>query len=914
MSSFRNSNKLEDKYSKEKSDVVAEKHETDRSRSSSHVKGKSPHSRNRNSNRELYNHTGIVEERLNFSEDRHVAYRTDENNRERHKSDKDRYHASSFDQRDNPERNSGRSVEKVSYPYNLHDKRIFSKENRPSVKNNRSGEVFHDRQIDPKLAHSDRTVDFHNDRQIGTKLSHDDRTIEDIHYDRQFDSKFSHNDRYSERRNFAKSRSRSPTKIDSTHHKYPDSKSTQMTEHRHDSTSDINKSSTKSFDFHNSNEGKHFSDKPTYYNKSLEFRQKGYHYTERHDGYKNNRNNSSFKESYNTNDERHISFKNPSVSGDDEFVASLLQKIDFLSNQVDHLTQENENLKLSLKEESAAEISIKFGNKRFEEKYLPILKDIATDLITGRCSVKALSSFLKTTDATELQSENWNLEGEIFSLDNSCEVPKESSSVPRYDQSFNEVLQNSEFSQESETDVKSKECKASTKVCFNCEGDHLINECPLPWDRRKIAIARRKKQSTFVSNKRYHVYENQHSKFKPGVISEELRNALDLGRDQIPLYIYRMRILDYPPGWRAEAAIESSGIALYDSEGIAQPDEKCKKEKNSESAVQYDHDKLIDYPGFNIPLTPDLTDEFDVLGFPPFQESQLRTYVEETLPKAIVRKYIHIPDYCDSNFFPDPSVIELKEFQPPLPEDKAPPPPPEFSPTEIVIASPEYSPFSPSSSPSSLCSPNSPKNKPDPPEAESDSEDCVILVEQDSGGDSPIPNPDSNRFGAIMEPFTLNEDSSGGDTSPSLVELEEIKKRLVMALGIDAEPSSPVAVANEDSVQSLKTVDSDTVENTNEFSNLSDSSFSSKASTSGKSVSNSGILPRTDSIGSKLVSLGTPSISRHSSFTRLPNYENFSKNVTSHMDFENLPSSVGTYQRMKKVIKKVKNKLNSLMH
>ncbi|XP_071041714.1 zinc finger CCHC domain-containing protein 8 homolog [Parasteatoda tepidariorum] len=165
-----------------------------------------------------------------------------------------------------------------------------------------------------------------------------------------------------------------------------------------------------------------------------------------------------------------------------------------------------------------------------------------------------------------------------------------------------------------------------------------------------------------------------------------------------------------------------------------------------------------------------------------------------------------------------------------------------------------------------------------------------------------------------MEPFTLNEDSSGGDTSPSLVELEEIKKRLVMALGIDAEPSSPVAVANEDSVQSLKTVDSDTVENTNEFSNLSDSSFSSKASTSGKSVSNSGILPRTDSIGSKLVSLGTPSISRHSSFTRLPNYENFSKNVTSHMDFENLPSSVGTYQRMKKVIKKVKNKLNSLMH
>ena len=28
-----------------------------------------------------------------------------------------------------------------------------------------------------------------------------------------------------------------------------------------------------------------------------------------------------------------------------------------------------------------------------------------------------------------------------------------------------------------------------------------------------------------------------------------------------------MRVLDYPPGWLNEAAVESSGMVLYDSEG-----------------------------------------------------------------------------------------------------------------------------------------------------------------------------------------------------------------------------------------------------------------------------------------------------------------------------------------------------------
>lgn len=38
--------------------------------------------------------------------------------------------------------------------------------------------------------------------------------------------------------------------------------------------------------------------------------------------------------------------------------------------------------------------------------------------------------------------------------------------------------------------------------------------------------------------------------------SDELREALDISRRDIPLHIYRMRSLGYPPGWLLKARSE----------------------------------------------------------------------------------------------------------------------------------------------------------------------------------------------------------------------------------------------------------------------------------------------------------------------------------------------------------------------
>ena len=49
--------------------------------------------------------------------------------------------------------------------------------------------------------------------------------------------------------------------------------------------------------------------------------------------------------------------------------------------------------------------------------------------------------------------------------------------------------------------------------------------------------------------------------------SDGLREALGLRDDQLPPYIYQMRVLGYPPGWLEEARMATSGLALFDKHG-----------------------------------------------------------------------------------------------------------------------------------------------------------------------------------------------------------------------------------------------------------------------------------------------------------------------------------------------------------
>ncbi|KAK2102824.1 hypothetical protein P7K49_020491 [Saguinus oedipus] len=104
---------------------------------------------------------------------------------------------------------------------------------------------------------------------------------------------------------------------------------------------------------------------------------------------------------------------------------------------------------------------------------------------------------------------------------------------------------------------------------------------------------------------RYHAeeVEERFGRFKPGVISEELQDALGVTDKSLPPFIYRMRQLGYPPGWLKEAELENSGLALYDgkvcpADGTDGETEVGEIQQNK--SVTYDLSKLVNYPGFNI--------------------------------------------------------------------------------------------------------------------------------------------------------------------------------------------------------------------------------------------------------------------------------------------------------------------------
>lgn len=116
----------------------------------------------------------------------------------------------------------------------------------------------------------------------------------------------------------------------------------------------------------------------------------------------------------------------------------------------------------------------------------------------------------------------------------------------------------------------------------------------------------------FVS--RYHLDSVQkYSGIVPGVFSKKLRAALNLHRDQQPCFIYRMRLLGYPPAWLEEAKVSHSGVAMYDNTGVPTLDDDEEDEEEGEILSErcrdkFDISKIIEFPGFNVPLPNNFID------------------------------------------------------------------------------------------------------------------------------------------------------------------------------------------------------------------------------------------------------------------------------------------------------------------
>ncbi|BFZ18357.1 hypothetical protein BsWGS_21396 [Bradybaena similaris] len=228
--------------------------------------------------------------------------------------------------------------------------------------------------------------------------------------------------------------------------------------------------------------------------------------------------------------------------------------------------------------------------------------------------------------------------------------------IPLYGQVFNEVY----------ADPSSKSSKKPGKqkqkpACWNCnEENHAVSECKQPRNPAKIAANRREFlaqqqqnqggfEPKFTGPSRYHLdpdLASAFTKFKPGVISEALRQALGLTQDQLPQHVYKMRLYGYPPGWLAEARQIQSGVTIFDKNGRVTlitgeclEDGELQEEDAVEAKAEYDVGKIIEYPGFTIPVPLGFVDEHSVYMMPPIQQHQLKkTLMTQNTDKSSCRK------------------------------------------------------------------------------------------------------------------------------------------------------------------------------------------------------------------------------------------------------------------------------------
>lgn len=333
---------------------------------------------------------------------------------------------------------------------------------------------------------------------------------------------------------------------------------------------------------------------------------------------------------------------------------------------------------------------ITFNNKdKFE-----LLKDYIKDAVRTCLNERSIkinlledkATFCISVIDTNKTEDESNL---IFSIDTAPATRLETSSVPSYRRSVQAVL-NDEKKENTDDDC-AKRPKMSS-VCFNCSGSHSLKDCPEPRNHQRINKARKQ---FMAKTERYHVdIEQRFAHLRPGQMSNELRRALGLQNRELPQFIYKMRVLGYPPGWLEDAKVANSGITLFDSEGrqvLGSDDEEGELEENKH---KYDVRKIISYPGFNVVPSGDYYEDHKMP--PMLHQDQIEEFIK-SLRGNIVKGYkrkkmksltateydisqtnssadMEIENQEDEILHPAPIIIPLP---PPLPPDIRPPSPAE---------------------------------------------------------------------------------------------------------------------------------------------------------------------------------------------------------------------------------------------
>ncbi|VDK79560.1 unnamed protein product [Litomosoides sigmodontis] len=196
--------------------------------------------------------------------------------------------------------------------------------------------------------------------------------------------------------------------------------------------------------------------------------------------------------------------------------------------------------------------------------------------------------------------------------------------------------------------------------CFNCAGEHTLQQCDIPLNQRRIAANRaahfNNKRST---QERYTTSNNTDAtdtcNMRPGGISDALREALGIGPNDIPEWIYRMRrrgfIDGYPPGYLAEAinfkiftaldqsCSEESLLEFHTEDKTLGTPQIVREKDNKWKRLTVSAEKVIAYPGFNY-YNRYLRDR-ERFRVPRFDEyvRYLREYMKERHSQHLLERY-----------------------------------------------------------------------------------------------------------------------------------------------------------------------------------------------------------------------------------------------------------------------------------
>lgn len=384
--------------------------------------------------------------------------------------------------------------------------------------------------------------------------------------------------------------------------------------------------------------------------------------------------------------------------------------------------------------------------KRFEDQQKNDVEKTSFNLLPQPSSVMLEEDHKVEESCTiENNKEAFSVVGSVLYFTNFCldklgqpllnENPQltEGWEIPKYQQVFSHIVS----LEGQEIQVKAKRPRPH---CFNCGSEeHQMKDCSMPRNAARISEKRKEyldacgEANNQNFQQRYHAdeVEERFGRFKPGVISEELQDALGVTDKSLPPFIYRMRQLGYPPGWLKEAELENSGLALYDGKDAADGETESGEIQHNQN-VTYDLSKLVNYPGFNISTPKGIPDEWRMFGSIPMQAYQQKdvfaSYLTSNFQAPSVRSGSKRSSSRSSPCSPkkqkgsssaSPADMELDSdaealhvsssgnatrFQPPLPPD-TPPLPRGTSPTFIPPLPKGTPPLTPSDSPQTRTAP-----------------------------------------------------------------------------------------------------------------------------------------------------------------------------------------------------------------